>query len=180
MERACELERRVARVQHEERGGDALRPVERHRVAQAESEGEGGAGRLRVGKAEDDAPKDTKRATRFGQLALRRPRSAPDRDRGCPELWPASVNQPLGRAAKPALFSDMATHGYGSLEVRTTFHSAELRHTPCLGPDPRPANCGQQIGTPPRIALPPPYSAVLETKSCSSPSLVCHEARCAP
>ena len=32
----------------------------------------------------------------FGQLALRRPLSAPDRASGYPELRPASANQPLG------------------------------------------------------------------------------------
>ena len=70
------------------------------------------------------------------------------------------------------------THGNGASLVRTTVHLAELRQKPCLPPGPRAANCGQQIGMPPRTALPPPYSAADETKSCS-PAAVLHETTCA-
>lgn len=36
--------------------------------------------------------------------------------------------------------SSRTTHGNGSMEVRSTFHLAELRTKPCFGYSPRPPN----------------------------------------
>ena len=63
--------------------------------------------------------------------------------------------------------------------VRTTVHSAELRQNPCFVYGPFAANCGQQMGTPPRTALPLPYSALDDTNRFSRPPVI-HEVRCAP
>ncbi len=46
------------------------------------------------------------------------------------------------------------TTGKGSVEVRTTVHLSEDRTNPCLARVPRSENCGQQMGTPPRMAVP--------------------------
>lgn len=64
------------------------------------------------------------------------------------------------------------------VDSSTTVHS-ELRANPCAGSGPRGPNCGNTIGTPPRIAFGGVKSALSLMNSTSWPSFV-HEQTCAP
>eukprot|EP00964_Phaeocystis_antarctica_P008953 scaffold4849_cov58-Phaeocystis_antarctica.AAC.7 len=65
-----------------------------------------------LGRAADGAPHlcGKQGGSDFGQLALRRPLSAPDRAPGCPELRPASAKQPLG-PRWPRRYGHCSPHG---------------------------------------------------------------------
>jgi hypothetical protein len=69
--------------------------------------------------------------------------------------------------------------GDGSLEELSSFHLLDVRANPCLPPGPRSANCGKQMGTPPRIAAGGAFDAD-ETNICSAPSASFQLRTCAP
>ena len=70
---------------------------------------------------------ESKVAQPSGQLALRRPLSAPEHGLGCPELRPASANQPLGPRwpARPGLAFDRAARLLASDSVVRTLPDVE-------------------------------------------------------
>ena len=87
----------------------------------------GGLGRVRAPFLQQPLQESTlcgkQRGSDLGQLALRRPRSAPNRAPGCSELRPASANQPLGpHYCWPAISASL------SFDVGTTTTSSA---SPC-------------------------------------------------
>jgi len=64
-------------------------------------------------------------------------------------------------------------------DIESIVHSL-VRAKPCFPSGPRPANCGQHTGTPPRMAVPASKAEALDMKSRSVPSGVFHEVTCAP
>jgi hypothetical protein len=69
--------------------------------------------------------------------------------------------------------------GDGSLDELISLHLLEVRANPCLPPGPRSANCGKQMGTPPRSAAGAAFDAD-ETYICSAPSASFQLRTCAP